>query len=69
MPAKSAIRVSPYEGMTSYAPEAVQAHLAEQFAWRCQVSGHGMRDRLREWPLRITQKVERAMRHRLGFLE
>ena len=49
--------------------EAVQAHLAERLARRCLVSAQAMRHRLREWPLRITQKVDRAMRQRLGFLE
>jgi len=28
-----------------------------------------MRHRLKEWPLRITQKVQRAMKERLTFLE
>jgi len=49
--------------------EAVQAHLAERLARLHGVSPAAMRHRLKEWPLRITQKVERAMRERLTFLE
>lgn len=50
-------------------PAAVQAHLAERVARLHGVSPAAMRHRLKEWPLRITQKVERAMRERLTFLE
>jgi len=50
-------------------PAAVEAHLAERLARLHGVSAQSMRHRLREWPLRITQKVERAMRERLTVLE
>lgn len=50
-------------------PAAVQAHLAERVARLHGVSPAAMRHRLKEWPLRITQKVERAMRERLMSLE
>ena len=50
-------------------PAAVQAHLAERLARLHGVSPAAMRNRLKEWPLRITQKVERAMRERLMSLE
>lgn len=50
-------------------PNAVQAHLAERLSRRYRVSAQAMRNRLKEWPLRITQKVERAMKERLTFLE
>ena len=33
------------------------------------VSVQAMRKRLKEWPLRIAQKVEQAMRNRLTFLQ
>jgi len=50
-------------------PAAVQAHLTERLARLHAVSATAMRHRLKEWPLRITQKVERAMRERLMSLE
>ncbi len=50
-------------------PAAVQAHLAERVARLHEVSPAAMRHRLKEWPLRVTQKVERAMRERLMSLE
>ncbi len=50
-------------------PAAVEAHLAERLARLHAVSAAAMRNRLKEWPLRITQKVERAMRERLMSLE
>lgn len=50
-------------------PAAVQAHLEERVARLHGVSAGAMRYRLKEWPLRITQKVERAMRERLALLE
>ncbi|MBI4537152.1 MAG: hypothetical protein HY712_04245 [candidate division NC10 bacterium] len=50
-------------------PAAVEAHLAERLARQHAVSAAAMRNRLKEWPLRITQKVERAMRERLMSLE
>ena len=50
-------------------PAAVEAHLAERLARLHAVSAAAMRNRLKEWPLRITQKVEGAMRERLMSLE
>jgi IrrE N-terminal-like domain len=50
-------------------PAAIQAHLEERLARLHGVSAAAMRHRLREWPLRITQKVERAMQERLTVLE
>lgn len=49
--------------------ETVHAQLVKQLARDCLVSAAAMRHRLKEWPLRITQKVERAMRQQLDFLE
>jgi len=48
---------------------ALQAHLEERLARLHGVSASAMRHRLREWPLRITQKVERAMQQRMTILE
>jgi Zn-dependent peptidase ImmA (M78 family) len=48
---------------------ALQAHLEERLARFHGVSASAMRHRLKEWPLRITQKVERAMQQRLTILE
>ena len=50
-------------------PAAILAHLEERLARLHGVSASAMRHRLREWPLRITQKVEKAMRDRLTVLE
>ena len=50
-------------------PAAVEAHLAERLARLHGVSAAAMRHRLQEWPLRIIQKVQRAMRERLTILE
>ncbi|MBI2000923.1 MAG: ImmA/IrrE family metallo-endopeptidase [candidate division NC10 bacterium] len=50
-------------------PSAVQAHLEERLARLHAVSASAMRNRLKEWPLRLTQKIERAMRERLTVLE
>ena len=50
-------------------PAAVEAHLAERLARLHGVSAAAMRHRLKEWPLRIIQKVERAMRQRFTILE
>jgi len=50
-------------------PAAVEAHLAERLARLHAVSAAAMRNRLKEWPLRITQKMEGAMRERLMSLE
>ena len=50
-------------------PAAILAHLEERLARLHGVSASAMRHRLKEWPLRITQKVERAMRERLTVLE
>ncbi len=47
----------------------VEAHLAERLARLHAVSAAAMRYRLKEWPLRIAQKIERAMRERLMSLE
>lgn len=49
-------------------PAAVQAHLEERLARLHAVSASAMRYRLKEWPLRITQRVERAMREKLQSL-
>ncbi len=48
---------------------AIQAHLEERLARLHGVSAAAIRHRLREWPLRITQKIERAVRDRLTILE
>ncbi len=50
-------------------PAAILAHLEERLARLHAVSAVAMRHRLKEWPLRITQKVERAMKERLTVLE
>jgi hypothetical protein len=50
-------------------PAAILAHLEERLARLHAVSAAAMRHRLREWPLRITQKVERAMKEGLTILE
>jgi len=50
-------------------PAAIQAHLEERLARLHGVSAAAMRHRLKEWPLRITQKVERATQERLTVLE
>ncbi|MBI4537144.1 MAG: hypothetical protein HY712_04205 [candidate division NC10 bacterium] len=47
----------------------MEAHLAERLARLYAVSAAAMRNRLKEWPLRITQNVERAMRERLMSFE
>ena len=50
-------------------PAAILAHLEERLARLHAVSASAMRHRLKEWPIRITQKIERAMRERLTVLE
>ncbi|MGD0267317.1 MAG: ImmA/IrrE family metallo-endopeptidase [Candidatus Methylomirabilota bacterium] len=50
-------------------PAAIQAHLEGRLARRHAVSAAARRPRLKAWPLRITQKVERAMRERFTVLE
>jgi hypothetical protein len=50
-------------------PAAIQSHLEERLARLHGVSAAAMRHRLKEWPLRITPKLERALRQRLSVLE
>jgi Zn-dependent peptidase ImmA (M78 family) len=48
---------------------AILAHLEERLARLHAVSAAAMRNRLKEWPLKITQKVDRAMKERFTVLE
>ena len=50
-------------------PAELSAKLQERLARVHGVSVQAMRKRLKEWPLRIAQKVEQAMRNRLTFLQ
>jgi hypothetical protein len=49
-------------------PAELSAKLQERLARLHCISVQAMRNRLREWPLRVTQRVERAQRERLAFL-
>ncbi|MEI8189409.1 MAG: ImmA/IrrE family metallo-endopeptidase [candidate division NC10 bacterium] len=48
---------------------AILAHLEERLARLHAVSAAAMRNRLKEWPLKITQKVDRAMKEQFTVLE
>lgn len=50
-------------------PAAVQAHLEQRVGRLHAVSASAMRNRLKEWPLRLTQKIERSMHERFTILE
>jgi Zn-dependent peptidase ImmA (M78 family) len=48
--------------------EPVKKYLASQLAKRFEVSVQAMTIRLREWPMRVFERVEAAMRDKLDFL-
>ncbi|MHC4639672.1 MAG: ImmA/IrrE family metallo-endopeptidase [Planctomycetota bacterium] len=50
-------------------PEAIQKHLANILADRYEVSVQAMKFRLREWPINVIDKIDRAMKDKLDFLE
>ena len=49
--------------------DAVKRHLASQLAKQFEVSAESMTYRLGEWPMKVFERVEEAMRDRLDYLE
>jgi len=50
-------------------PEAIKKHITSFLADRYEVSIVAMRIRLNEWPIKVMDKIEDAMKDRLDFLE
>ncbi|HUT60588.1 MAG TPA: ImmA/IrrE family metallo-endopeptidase [Phycisphaerae bacterium] len=50
-------------------PGAIKRQLARQLAKRFQVSSQSMEYRLTEWPMRVFERVDQAMKDQLDFLE
>lgn len=62
-----------YQGMVRHVgfenPPAVKKYLVDQLSRRYQVSREAMGHRLDEWPIRVMEKVDAAMREGLDFLD
>jgi len=50
-------------------PEVIQKYLVNKLADRYEVSVQAMKFRLREWLINVIDKIERAMKDKLDFLE
>ncbi|MFQ5881773.1 MAG: ImmA/IrrE family metallo-endopeptidase [Candidatus Methylomirabilales bacterium] len=62
-----------YQGMVRHIgfenPAAVKKYLVDQLSRRYRVSREAMGHRLEEWPIRVVEKVDAAMREGLDFLD
>jgi Zn-dependent peptidase ImmA (M78 family) len=50
-------------------PESIKKYIASTLAEKYEVSVQTMRIRLNEWPVKITEKIDQAMRDGLDFLD
>ena len=50
-------------------PDSVKKYLVKQMAERYDVSLASMRFRLNEWPIKVFDKIDQAMKDKLDFLE